>query len=218
MTMMLLMAVAVSGIAHAADDEAKNSPAIRVAQVIYQPNQRTDCFGTAFLAQVDRQTSLRVAHKLDTVELASDKLFDYPLVVLWGKGAFTLSEKQMKNLTRYLQRGGTILATTMCGDEGWDASFRKVMTEALPKTPLAELPADHALFSTLYKIPKVRTIKPAAEPLLGATVRGRLTVLYSPVDLRDAYNLTPDCCCCGANEVRNAMSINANYLVYAATR
>lgn len=215
---MLLMTVVAAATAHAADDEAAKLPAIRVAQVIYQPNQRTDCFGTAFLAQVDRQTSLHVAHRLDTVELASDKLFDYPMVVLWGKGTFTLSEQQMKNLKRYLQRGGTILATTMCADEAWDSSFRKVMTEALPKAPLAELPADHALFGTLYKIPKVRTTKPAAQPLVGASVKGRLAVLYSPVDLRDAYNLTPDCCCCGANEVRNAMSINANYLVYAATR
>ncbi len=199
-------------------DAPAEPEALRVAQAVWPNDQQPQCFSEAFLGQVDRRTSLNVHDRLDVVELDSPKLFRYPLVVLWGRGKFELSEKQMKNVSRYLRRGGMLLATTMCADPEWDTSFRAAMKALLPKSPLEDVPTDHAVFRTLYRIERVRTVKPAEHPLLGAEQDGRLAVIYSPIDLRDAYNLGTACCCCGANEVRNAMAINANILVYAATR
>ncbi len=198
---------------------AAEPPKLRVGQVIYdQKKQKSHCFSEAFLAQVDRQTALRVHHRLENVPLESAKLFNHPLVVMHGTGKFTLTKAQTQNLARYLKRGGMLLASSMCSNKEWDASFRAAMAKVLPKTKFEPIPVKHPMFRTLYDIKSVRTVKKAEHPIVGVKLKGRLAVVYSPIDLRDAHNLAKECCCCGANEIRNAMPINANVLVYAVTR
>ena len=50
--------------------------------------------------------------------------------------------------------------------------------------------------------------------LRGITLNGKIVLLYSPDGLNDSSN-AEGCCCCGGNEIQNAMEINANILAYA---
>ena len=52
------------------------------------------------------------------------------------------------------------------------------------------------------------------QPLEGITINGRLGVLYSQDGLNDTAHAT-GCCCCGGNEILNAVQINVNILAYA---
>jgi len=49
-----------------------------------------------------------------------------------------------------------------------------------------------------------------------SAIAGRLGVVYSPDGLNDTGH-TEGCCCCGGNELRNAIEINVNVLAYALT-
>jgi len=208
----VLLILALTAIA--ADDP----PAIRVATVTFGKDQPTECFSDGFLTLVDRDSHLTVQRTLDNVDLASDQLFDHPMVVMAGNMPFTLSDKQVDNLTTFLKRGGFLLASASCSNAEFDASFRQQMQRVLPGAKLAALPTDHAMMSMLYQVDRVITVKPSEKPLLAVTIDGRVAVLYSPIGLNDSMNMGAECCCCGANEIRNARQINANALVYAVTR
>ncbi|MBM6693153.1 hypothetical protein H6A71_08895, partial [Bifidobacterium pullorum subsp. saeculare] len=51
-------------------------------------------------------------------------------------------------------------------------------------------------------------------PLEGVTVNGRLGVIYSQDGLNDTSHAA-GCCCCGGNEITNAIQVNVNILAYA---
>jgi len=145
-------------------------------------------------------------------------LFEYPMVVMSGKGALSLTDAQASNLRAYLQRGGFLLAGAKCADKPWNEGFRKLVERLFQDVEFKPLARDHALMHTLFRIERVRTAWPTPEPLWGLEIDGRLAIVYSPAGLNDSANLEAECCCCGTNEVTNARQINANALVYAATR
>lgn len=198
-----------------ADDEPE---AIRVAALSYGSDQSTECFSDAFLALVDRDSHLKVQRELDRVDLGSRKLFEHPMAAMAGNKAFTFTDAQVGNLQKFLKRGGFLLASASCANKPFDASFRREIKRVLPDSKLVELPADHELMSMLYKVERVITVKPSETPLMAVMIDGRIAVLYSPIGLNDSDNMGKECCCCGANEIRNARQINANALVYAVTR
>jgi hypothetical protein len=51
---------------------------------------------------------------------------------------------------------------------------------------------------------------------VGIRIGGRLGVVYSQDGLNDTGH-TEGCCCCGGNELTNAVQINVNLLAYALT-
>jgi len=211
--LLAMLFVAISIPALAAD-----APPIRVAAVTFGDGQPTDCFSPGFLTLVGRDSHLAVQRTLDRVELGSAELFDHPMVVMAGDAAFTLTEAQVDNLATFLNRGGFLLASASCNSKAFDASFRRELRRVLPGADLSPLPADHAMLEMLYGVDRVITVKPSETPLWAVMIDGRAAVLYSPVGLNDSANMGADCCCCGANEIRNARQINANALVYAVTR
>lgn len=196
-----------------ADDVAP----IRVALVTYGAGKATDCFSDGFLALVDRDSHLSVQRTLDRVDLADAALFEHPMIVMTGYQDYKLTDAQAENLRTFLRRGGFLLASSLCAREPFDEAFRRMMARVLPEVELQPLPADHALLSMLYEVDRVVTVRPTKTPLWAATLDGRVAVLYSPVSLNDSSQLGEACCCCGANDIRNARQINANALVYAVT-
>ena len=74
----------------------------------------------------------------------------------------------------------------------------------------------HPLFRTVNKIKKLNIKSKTATKvqLEGLTLNGKLVMVYSPHGLNNTAN-TKGCCCCGGNEILNALDINVNVLVYA---
>lgn len=213
------LALVLMGLAAiAAGPAADPAGALRVGALTYGDGARTKCFSDAFLAEADRASTLHVDRKLHDVGAGSESLFEYPMVVMSGKGALSLTDAQASNLRAYLQRGGFVLAGPRCADKPWDEGFRRLVAQLLPDAKLEPLAPDHALMRTLFRIDRVETAWPTPQPLWGLAIDGRLGVVYSPAGLNDSADLGAECCCCGTNEVTNARQINANALVYAVTR
>ena len=78
-------------------------------------------------------------------------LFEFPLVIMTGEGAFDLPDAERENLRRYIERGGFLLASAGCSSPDWDRSFRR-NGKIFPDHALEALKFDHPLFHTVYDI------------------------------------------------------------------
>lgn len=191
---------------------------VRVGMLRYGKHTKTVCFSDGFLATVARETKIKVDRHFFPVTLASKHLFDWPFVVMTGRGSFSLNSHERAQLKRYLQQGGFVLASAGCSAAKWRASFRKLMALMFGSGALKPVKVSDPVFHTIFDIHQVQTLRPTPEhTLMGVRIRGRLVVLFSPVGLNDTADAGGGCCCCGGNELRNARAINADVLAYVLT-
>lgn len=201
------------------DAAAEKDSEILVARLTYDEGKTAVCFADQFLTTYARETKQNVRRGYVQVALDSDDLFEYPFVVFSGQEAFNLADDEKKNLKRYIERGGFVLASAGCSNNAWARSFEAVFEELFGEDQLVALDTDHALFHTVYDIDHIDVRRPGGRtPIQAMTTDGRVRVLYSPLGLNDTGNAGGDCCCCGGSEIKNARLINVNALGYALTR
>lgn len=226
----LAIALLAASVSQAAPATQPDAP-VKLARLVYAGGRSTECFAENFLADVGRQTRIAIHRKLDTVQLGGPELFDYPMVIFSGEGAFELSDREVGNLRAYLRGGGFVLASASCSDGRWGRSFEKVLRQATagldgvsPRPTaagdvLAKIPQDHRLFRTIHEIPRLRTRQVTDDDpaLWGLEVNGRLAVVFSPLGLNNTADAGGSCCCCGGNEIREARQVNANIVAWVLT-
>ncbi len=187
---------------------------VQVANLVYAGTKSSKCFSDHFLVKAEKESAISTSRRFHAVKLASEELFAFPLVIMTGEGDFRLTDAERENLRKFVNRGGFLLASAGCSSAEWDRAFRREMAAIFPDHPLSEISMDHPVFHTVYEITELRAKKGKPRPLLGVSVDGHLGVLYSPDGLNDTGH-TQGCCCCGGNEIKNAVSINVNILAYA---
>lgn len=208
---MIFAAFAIVFSAHAKDD------AIQCANLIYAGNNTSRCFSDEFLSTIQRKTAIATERRFRSVKLASDELFQYPFIVMTGESDFFLSKKEKGNLKKYLESGGFLLASAGCSNDNFNRAFRREMKSIFKDKALKKLAQDHAIFNNVYKIEKLELGKSdGTAQLEGLEINNKIVVIYSPEGLNDTSH-TSGCCCCGGNEIRNAMQVNVNILIYALT-
>jgi hypothetical protein len=190
---------------------------VQVANLVYAGTKSSRCFSDRFLVSAEKDSSISTSRRFHAVKLSSENVFDYPLVIMTGEGEFELTDEERQNLRRYVERGGLLLASAGCSSPEWDRAFRREIAETFPKQALAAIAMSHPIFHTVYEIPTLSTSHGGAcRPLEGVSIGGRLGVIYSQDGLNDSH-ATPGCCCCGGNEINDAVNINVNILAYALT-
>lgn len=187
---------------------------VQVANLIYAGVKSSKCFSDHFLAQAEQESAISTSRRFHAVKLDSDELFEFPLVIMTGEGAFTLPDKEREQLRQFIQRGGFLLASAGCSSAEWDQSFRREMAKVFAEAPMKPIGKDHVIFHTVYEIKELQAKHGVPRPLDGVTLGGRLGVLYSADGLNDTAHAS-GCCCCGGNEITNAVKINVNVLAYA---
>lgn len=138
--------------------------------------------------EVRKRTSVATALAPTRVRLSDPALFDQPILYWSGDRAFPpLSDAEVIGLRRFVLLGGFVLIDDASPTSpGFDASIRRELTRALPRSPLRPLPPSHTLFRSFYLLdrPVGRVLGP---PQLEAVqLDGRLGVLYSRHDLGGA--------------------------------
>ena len=187
---------------------------LQCGNLIYADNQSSVCFADRFLSDVAKDTNLKVTKSFCMVKLSSGTVFDYPFCVMSGNETFALTPPERENLKKYLTHGGFILASPGCSDDVWDKAFRKELKLCFPDAPLAKIPPDHAIFSTVHAIPRLTEKHGKAVSLEGLELNGRLVLVYSKEGLNDVAN-AKGCCCCGGNEITDPAKVNVNIFTYA---
>lgn len=187
---------------------------VQVANLVYSGTKSSHCFSDHFLSKAEKESAISTSRRFHAVKLSSDELFSFPLVIMTGEGAYSLPDREREHLRRYLERGGFLLASAGCSSQEWDRSFRREMARLFPETPLRPIGMDHPVFHTVYDINDLKAKHGKPKPLEGIHINGRLCVIYSQDGLNDTPH-TQGCCCCGGNELTNAVQINVNILAYA---
>lgn len=205
--------IAISFNIHAKDD------VVQCANLIYAGNNTSRCFSDEFLSAMQRQTSIATARRFRSVKLSSDEIFKFPFVVMTGESNFYFSSKESANLKDYLSKGGFMLVSSGCSSKKFGKSFKREMRRIFGKNSLKPIPMDHIVFRIINKIDRLELTHGAStipKQLLGIELNGKLVLVFSPHGLNDTAH-TKGCCCCGGNEIKNAMKINVNILAYALT-
>ena len=188
---------------------------VQVANLVYAGTKSSRCFSDHFLIKAEKETTISTSRRFHAVKLIDDDLFEFPLVIMTGEGDFQLSDKERENIRRYVERGGLLIASAGCSSREWDRAFRREMTMVFPKQSLLPIEMSHPIFHTVYDIDAlVTTHGGTPRPLAGVNIDGRLGAIYSPDGLNDSRHMQ-DCCCCGGDELGNAVEINVNILAYA---
>lgn len=200
-------------------DTAEQAPAVVCGNLVYAGDKTSRCFADAFLQDTAQKTNIRVAGKFESVRADSSDLYMHPLVVMTGEGDFELTEKERRQLKRYLTRGGFMIASSGCSNGKWDTAFRREIAKVLPDMKLSVLPEDHPAYRLVYTINPEKSDKgdTALPRLEHMAIDGRTVLVYARDGLNNSTNASQDCCCCGGSDIRQAKELNVNLLTYALT-
>lgn len=180
-----------------------------------------------------REAGVRVGTEQRELSIRDPRLFDYSVAFMHGRSSFQLSAAEREQLRRFVERGGTLLADSVCGSEAFTAAFRREMAAIFPEHPLQRVPATAPLWTSQYggfELPRVTRREPerlaAGEPLRAALREvepqleaidlgtGRYSVLFSPYDLSCALDRHESIECRGYTR-EDAARIAINVLLYA---
>jgi hypothetical protein len=176
---------------------------------------------------------VQTSTQADEIPITLEELTRFPLVYMHGRYGFRLQQQARDALKEYLspERGGVMFADACCGSKRFDASFRDLMKQLYPETPLKPVPLDHELFSDAigHSIKQV-TVRRLIEnrqnaalemktevvpPLLeGIEIDGRFVVIYSRYDISCALEHQASLSCDGYVEA-DAAKIATNIVLYA---
>jgi len=187
---------------------------VQVANVVYAGTKSSRCFSDHFLIKAEKESAISTSRRFHAVKLAGKNIYQFPMLIMTGEGTFHLSDLERENLREYIRRGGFLLASAGCSSTEWDRSFRREMTTIFPDEPLGSVDLEHPMFHTVYEIKQLKAAHGTPRPLEAITIGGRLGVVYSQDGLNDTGH-TSGCCCCGGNELANAVEINVNILAYS---
>lgn len=188
---------------------------IQCANLIYGGTHTSRCFSAEFLSAVQKNTTIRTERRFKSMKLADDGLFAYPFAVITGESDFHFTAKERENLKTYITNGGFLLASAGCSSEKFDRAFKREMERIFGEDCFKDLPMDHPVFSTVHDIEELELKHMASAPkLVGLDINGKIAVIYSHHGLNDTAHAS-GCCCCGGNEIVNAIEVNTNILVYA---
>ncbi len=149
-----------------------------------------------------------------------EDLLQTPVIYISGRKGLELTAGQAKLLRAYVDRGGFIFAESCCEGEGFDAAFRKLMSEIFPEQEyrLNLLPASHPVWRAEEPIDPEYLRK-----LYGIDVGCRTSVIYCPDNLSCYWELAragrgrkyPDEV---QRAINAALTLGVNVLAYATNR
>jgi hypothetical protein len=178
-----------------------------------------------------RELDLRVDTRQYTVTLTDEALFNYHLVFMHGRNSFRLTDGERKQLKAYLERGGMVLADSICGSRAFTESFRREMAEILPDHPLQAIPAGDPILkmpggfdlsTVTRRMPEIRggtdplkaSLRPGPPVLEAVRLGDRYAVIFSPFDLSCALEKQDSLECPGYIR-EDAGRIGLNVLLYS---
>jgi hypothetical protein len=96
------------------------------------------------------ELKIRTKVREELLDITDDSLFDYQLAFMHGRTAFRLTDAERQRLRQYVERGGVLLADSVCASAQFTASFRNEMKLMFPNQALERIPATDPLWTTKY--------------------------------------------------------------------
>jgi hypothetical protein len=163
------------------------------------------------------RTGIATAHDEVPVRPSDDALFNYPIAYMNGHGNVAFTDDDLQALRRWLRAGGFLWADD---NYGMDVSFRREMKRLFPDAEMHELPNDHPIYRSFYKLPglpKIHEHDGKPPQLFGIVDNGRLVVIYSyQSDIGDGIE-DPEVHKDPPDKREQAMRMAVNIMMYALT-
>lgn len=214
-----------------ADDEFERAK-LYVAQVLHSGGSEAAPGALpSLLRALSQSAGLRVSTDQREIGLGDPQLFDYHLLFLHGRNAFKFSDAEREQLKLFVERGGTVLADSVCASEQFTKSFRQEMAAIFPDTPLESIPAAHPMFTEEFggfdlskvsrrepqrageagaMLNRMRTTSPDLE---GVKINEQYRVIFSRFDLSCALERQESVECPGYTR-EDAARIGINAVLY----
>lgn len=104
------------------------------------------------------ELKIRTKVREELLDITDDSLFDYHLVFMHGRTAFRLTDTERQRLRQFVERGGMVLADSVCASTKFTESFRNEMKLIFPNQTLERIPATDSLWTTKYGGYDLRTV------------------------------------------------------------
>jgi hypothetical protein len=178
------------------------------------------------------EAKLRVRSAPEMINISSENLFRYHMVFMHGRHEFGLTPAEREKLHQYIERGGTLLADSICASKSFTAAFRREIAAALPGKSLERIPPDDPIFTNAYggydvrqvslrdpeavgeNQPVAARIRQAQPQLEGIKIDGRWAVIFSPFDISCALESHEAIGCRGYTQ-EDAARLALNVLLYS---
>jgi len=189
----------------------------------------------AALANILRAAARELGARVDESPVMIDPedpaIYGYHLLFMHGRKRFAFSDAGRRGLGEFLERGGTLVADSVCGAKAFASGFREQIATILPAERLEEIPADDPLFTAEayggFDIREVELREPAGGEgqlqarrrripprLEGIRLGDRWAVIFSPYDLSCALEKQNSLECTGYSR-DDAERIALNILLYS---
>lgn len=184
------------------------------------------------MESASRELKVRTQVRDELLDITDDSLFDYHLVFMHGRTAFRLTDVERQRLKQYIERGGMLMADSICASRAFTESFRREMAVIFPNSKLERIPANDPLWSTTYGGFDLRTVSrrdpesaAAGQPLEatihkvppdleGIKLGDRWGVVFSQYDLSCALEKRDSLECRGYTR-EDAARIGLNVVLYS---
>jgi hypothetical protein len=116
-----------------------------------------------FSYRLQQLTALKVNPVPIQMRLTDDRLGDYPFLYLIEPGWLVFSDAEVVALRHYLLNGGFLMVDDFWGDYQYE-NFQSQMKRVFPDREPRELPIDHEVFRSVYRLkekPQVPSIESA---------------------------------------------------------
>ncbi|MEN6450168.1 MAG: DUF4159 domain-containing protein [Thermoguttaceae bacterium] len=97
-----------------------------------------------------KDLKLRTRVRQEPMDITDDALLDYHLVFMHGRTAFRLTDAERGRLRQYIERGGMLMADSICASKAFTESFRREISTIFPDHKLERIPADDPIWTTTY--------------------------------------------------------------------
>lgn len=178
------------------------------------------------------ELNLRTRPESQMVPITAEELFNYHMAFMHGRTVFTLTPAERKQLAEFVERGGLLLANSICGSKAFTDSFRREMEAAFLGKHLERIPADDPLLTRAYGGfdlslvtrrdpqgsegggPLKASLRKVPPTLEGIKFGDRWGVIFSPYDLSCALEKHNSLECQGYIR-EDAARIGLNVLLYS---
>jgi hypothetical protein len=187
---------------------------------------------TNLMDSAGHELKVRASVRKDLLDISDDAIFNYHLVFMHGRTAFQLTDLERRQLKRYVERGGMLMADSICASRAFTASFRREIAAIFPDRKLERIPATDPIFSTTYGgfdlqtvsrrdpeaaargKPLTTAVRKVPPDLEGIKFGDRWGVVFSPFDLSCALEKQNSLECQGYTR-EDAARIGLNIVLYS---
>ncbi len=120
-----------------------------------------------FMTIVNRLIEIDASERENAIRLDDPNIRKYPFLYALEVGDIALSPPEVEGLRNYLLAGGFLVIDDFWGSWQW-STFEQQIRRVFPEYPIIDIPLDHPIFNTVYKIEEIIQV-----PAINNHYRGR---------------------------------------------